>query len=93
MAVKDARSVRAAQRSQILDGHRSGGYARQRALSTGRSRWNFSLLRRASFYNVWAGKALLPDGRSHAQGGKTGARKRGLPKQTPKRFLAVRQIF
>lgn len=30
-----------------------------------------------------AGKALLPDGRSHAQGGKTGARKRGLPKQTP----------
>jgi hypothetical protein len=33
MAVKDARSVRAAQRSQILDGHRSGGYARQRVLS------------------------------------------------------------
>jgi hypothetical protein len=30
MAVKDARSVRAAQRSQILDGHRSGGYARKR---------------------------------------------------------------
>ncbi len=30
MAVRDARSVRAAQRSKILDGHRSGGYARQR---------------------------------------------------------------
>jgi len=38
MAVKDARSVRAAQRSQILDGHRSGGYAHQRVLSAGRNK-------------------------------------------------------
>ena len=33
----------------------------------------------------WAGKVLLPDGRSHAQGGKTGARKMGPAlRQTPK---------
>ena len=50
MAVKDARSLRAAQRSKILDGHRSGGYARQRALSTSRN----SLPRGAPFYNAWA---------------------------------------
>jgi len=40
MAVKDARS-RAAQRSKILDGHHSGGYAQQRVLSTYRSRPSF----------------------------------------------------
>jgi hypothetical protein len=49
MAVKDARSVRAAQRSKILDGHRSVGYARQRALSTCRN----SLPRGAPFYNAF----------------------------------------
>ena len=32
MAVKDARSQRAAKRSKILDSHRSGGYARKRVL-------------------------------------------------------------
>jgi hypothetical protein len=31
MVVKDARFLRAAQRSKILDGHRSGGYERQLA--------------------------------------------------------------
>ena len=41
--------MRAAQRSKILDGHRSGGYARQRALSTSRN----SLPRGAPFYNAW----------------------------------------
>jgi hypothetical protein len=41
--------VRAAQRSKILDGHRSVGYARQRALSTCRN----SLPRGAPFYNAF----------------------------------------
>jgi hypothetical protein len=59
--------VRAAQRSKILDGHRSGGYARQRALSTSRN----SLPRGAPFYNAWAKSSLARSG-STSKGGKTG---------------------
>jgi hypothetical protein len=56
--------VRAAQRSQILDGHRSEGYARQRV--------SLYLPRRASFYNAWASEVTPALAGASSTGGKTG---------------------
>jgi hypothetical protein len=64
--------VRAAQRSKILDGHRSGGYARQRALSTSRN----SLPRGAPFYNAWAG-IVAPAVQEQRPGWEDGRTKKG----------------
>ena len=88
MAVKDARSVRAAQRSKILDGHRSGGYALQRALSTSRN----SLPRGAPFYNEWAKSSLARSG-SASKGGKTGEKERSLRRQTPFGMLGTLKVM
>ena len=80
--------MRAAQRSKILDGHRSGGYARQRALSTSRN----SLPRGAPFYNAWAKSSLARSG-SASKGGKTGEKERSLRRQTPFGMLGTLKVM